>query len=296
MLSGNGFHVITSNRIELFFPRVSFNQAIAYRASLAVMDECGLQIKHSIVSANWGADRRAAFIHLMFDVEQQLEVLLSSSLNHIPVLKNDGTIRPSRPKLLPRQSDASSTTTTSSRQITARRSLPHMSTTLPTFRGRVIGGVGYSPQFSPPAHGSSMVHQNRMFRPAISNFNTASRSSLVSLNSGQYSGIASFPNGPQAIKTPIYCNDYRYDWRKTSPMCSAQVHRLNQPILLPHKSKSSSDLLHNSSIRYKSLDPRLEEAAPAKAVLEYFARDALNEKAGEIFEGGGGKKGVSWAE
>ena len=136
VLSGNGCHSITSNRIELFFPRMSFNQAIAYRCSLAVMDECGLQIKHSIVSAQWGADRRAAFIHLMFDVEHQLEVLLSSSLNHIPVLRNDEMIRPSRPMVLPKQSSASSTSS-STRQITTRRSQPNISMTQPTYRGRV---------------------------------------------------------------------------------------------------------------------------------------------------------------
>ncbi|KXT08035.1 hypothetical protein AC579_2748 [Pseudocercospora musae] len=303
VLSSNGFHTISSNRIDLFFPRIHYNEAIAYRASLAVMMEDGSKIKHSIVSTNWGANRRAAFIHLIFDVEKQLESFLSSSLNHVPVLKNNGIIRPPRPVVLPRQNSASSVTP-SPRHVTPKRSQPHISAA-PIYQGRILREIGY-PQYyhippRPPM--STFVYHNPTKNPAISTINTHSYGSLRSQSHG-YPGVVSY-SSPQIRKVPAYSHDYRYDWRINNPEWSIpENYGLDtnygleikpQKPRRPARSKPSSDVLQEP-IRYRSLDTRLSEKASSKSLNphdhgeaeiienEYHAKDLLNERTGDVFQ------------
>ncbi|KAF7191372.1 hypothetical protein HII31_07395 [Pseudocercospora fuligena] len=298
VLSSNGLHTISSNRVDLFFPRIHFHDAIAYRASLAVMMEDGSKIKHSIVSANWGANRRAAFIHLMFDIEKQLEAFLSSSLNHVPVLKNDGLLRPPRPAIQPRQNSGQnsvSSVTSSTRHVTPRCSQPHISAQ-PTYQGRVLSEIGYSQYYHIPSRPqSTFVYQNPAARPAFSTINTHSLGSLRPQSHG-YPGFVSY-SSPQARKVPAYSHDYQYDWRLNDPEWSIPenygVEIKPQKPRRPTKSKSSSDL----PIRYRSLDPRLSEKASSKSLNpryhgepkvienEYYAKELLNERTGDLFFG-----------
>jgi hypothetical protein len=92
VLSQNGFHNISQNRVELFYSRVG-NNNVAFRASLAVMDATELVIRRSVVSSRFGSTRRTAFIHLQVDLEQQLDAMLKSAETHISRYQADSSSR-----------------------------------------------------------------------------------------------------------------------------------------------------------------------------------------------------------
>ncbi|KXT03884.1 hypothetical protein AC578_8941 [Pseudocercospora eumusae] len=287
VLSSNGVHTISSNRIELFFPRIHLHDAIAYRASLAVMVEDGSKIKHSIVSTNWGANRRAAFIHLMFEVEKRLDAFLSSSLNHVPVPKNDGIIRPP-PRVVQLRKNSASSGTSSTRPVAPKRSKPHVSSP-PTYRGQIWRQIG-APQYYhiPQRPHMTFVYHN----PAATRESPVSYPLPDARKLPAYSPGSVCYSSPEARKLPIYSHDYRYDWRINDPDWSPPdnfgLGRFTQLPRRPVRPRSNSDVLQET-IRHRKARSKPQNLRPHREpmIMEndyYYTQDLSNARIGDIVE------------